>query len=162
LLKTVCRQQGVLVAVGNGEVGGQSVQANGGLNGAGGLGGILREKPCDEAGEQVPAATLGHGGVARGVYGYAAIGVGDEGSRALEHHGHAKSLGEFAGNFEAPGLDLGDGEAGEAGHLAGMGCEDYGATVAGGFTQLVKQAAMGGKQIERIRVDDGRKVRSCE
>ena len=111
----------------DGEVGGEAVQVDGGFYGFGYVVRILGEHGGDDAGEDVAAAAFGQGGVAGGVDGDAAIGVGDQGAPALEDEGDGVLGGEGAGEIDAVGFDLGDGEAEEAGHLAGVRGQDEGA-----------------------------------
>jgi len=74
----------VLVGLADGEVGGEPVEVDGGLDGAGRVARVLRQQGGYDAGEQVAAAALGHGGVAGGVDRYAAVRMGDERARALD------------------------------------------------------------------------------
>ena len=97
----------MLIACAHRQIGGQTVQIDRRLDGLRRLTRVLRQQAGDQPGEQVAAAALGHAGIAGGVDGHAAIGVGDERAPALEHQRDAVALGKAARHFEPVGLHLG-------------------------------------------------------
>ena len=88
-------EQRVLVGRAHGQIRGQAVEVDGGFDGARGIAGILCQKAGDEAGEQIAAAAFGHGRIAGGVDGDAAIGMRDERARAFEHQRDAVLLAKL-------------------------------------------------------------------
>jgi len=153
LRKAVRGQQRVLVRGAHGQVGGQPVQINRRRNGPRGCGWVLRHQARNQPGQQVAAAALGHAGIARGIDGHAAFGVGDERVRALEHHDHAGVLGEAARHPEPVGLHLGHWNTRQPRHLAGMRRQHHGAPRFGGCAQLRQLFWLARQNVQRIGVD---------
>ena len=73
----------MLVALGYSQVGGQSVQADRGLDGQPRLRGILRKQPCNHSREHVAAASLSHCRITGGVDGHPPIWMRNQRPRAL-------------------------------------------------------------------------------
>ena len=79
-----------------------------------------------------------------------AVGVGDDGLRALEHDDRPPLLGALARGTLPVGCDLLDGLAGQARHLARVRRQDP------ARTQLALAARRVGQRVEAVCVDDHR------
>ena len=80
----------------------------------------LGDETGNHARQHIPHAGGGHAGVAGGVDIDAAVRVGDDGARALEHDVEVECDREIPGTGDAVLLDRGDACAGQPRHLPGV------------------------------------------
>lgn len=140
--------EGLLACICGGEVSGKAVEIDGKGSGFEKVFGMLGQESGYDAGEDVAGASGGHAGIAGGIDPDNAVGSGDKGAMAFEDDDEVVIGGELARDFQAVGLNFGNGDAGQARHFSGMRSDDQRAAVAAEFATFLFES------IETIGVDD--------